>query len=108
MTILVGKVALARNKVRVPVSIDIFQHQGMRLRKEFADLMRYPRGIALFIFHLLMPPDTIVMCRGTNDILVTIFIHIQYIHISAVFTKVCGMKSPVTVLHILRRLPPAT
>ena len=72
---IVGKESLPGDVVRVPISIDVRRLQGVGLRKRFVDQMVSKLGV-LLATEILKPPDTIVVGRTHDDILIPVQIQI--------------------------------
>src|SRR3546814_20694893 len=54
-----------------------------------------------------MPPDTVAVCRRTDDIVQAIAIHVEHVHVRTILSEVGRMKDPVRSRGILWTLPPS-
>src|SRR5258708_1554448 len=102
----VGKIPFPGNQVRMPVPIDIRHTHTMGLGKFLENDMMLPNHLALFILCLLMPPDAIIMSRGTDKIPVSITLCIQGIDLRTILPQVHRVKYPVRLPGIYRTFPP--
>src|SRR5579872_1804746 len=75
----------------------------MGLRYTAVDQVMYPH---LRIVRGLMPPDPIVVRRGTDNVLHAIPVDVQLVQLRAVLTQISRMKNPVLFLSIRGALPP--
>src|SRR5690606_27777007 len=90
----------------MPVSIHVNMHQAVALGECIGNQVGFPSALPYFLV-LFMPPNTQLMRRGGDHILVTVPIQIVSIHLGTGFAKISRMKRPVSLLHILRSFPPA-
>src|SRR5258708_19449637 len=102
----VDKIPFPGNQAGMPVPIDIRHTHTMGLGKFLENDMMLPNHLALFILCLLMPPDAIIMSRGTDKIPVSITLYIQGIDLRTILPQVHRVKYPVRLPGIYRTFPP--
>src|SRR5688500_6932745 len=77
----------------------------MRLRECFADFVK-PPGVIAFR-NLFMPPYSISVGRGADDIVKTVAVYIQHVHLRTILSKVRFVKLPGWLCRVFRTFPPS-